>query len=197
MRHKQLYTLIIASVLPFTIKAQTYESKYKICSETLSKLTSVDSLYFVLAQKRDSCLLGVTAPYFKGTTLDNKQIELSKLKGQVVVLNFWFTRCQPCIQEMPGFNKLVKFYANKNVTFISFTYDSSSMVKKFLKQHPFDFQHVANNDVVRRDSFKLLSVWPYTIIINKEGKIMFMQFGTKGAETFHYFNEIIDKLLEL
>jgi peroxiredoxin len=74
-------------------------------------LTHVDSPYFVLARKRDSCLLGVTAPNFEATTLDNKRIELSKLKGQVVVINFWFTRCQPCIEEMPGFNKLVESYA--------------------------------------------------------------------------------------
>jgi hypothetical protein len=92
---------------------------------------------------------------------------------------------------------LVEFYANKNVTFISFTYDSSAMVQKFLKQHPFEFQNVANNDVVRRDSFKLFSVWPYTIIICKEGKIAYMQFGSKGTETFAYFSGLINKLLQM
>jgi len=197
MKQKQLYILFITFAFSLTTKAQTYETQYKICSESLSKLTYVDSLYFALAKKRDSCLLRVPAPNFQATTLDNKKIELSKLKGQVVVLNFWFTRCQPCIEEIPGFNKLVEFYANKNVTFVSFTYDSSLMVRKFLKQHPFEFKNVANNDTVRRDNFKLFGVWPYTIIISKEGKIMYMQFGSKGAETFSYFNKVIDNLLEL
>ena len=187
---------MVALVFSLTATAQAYDTQYKICSESLSKLTFVDSLYFALAQKRDSCLLGVTAPNFQVTTLDNKRIELSKLKGQVVVLNFWFTRCEPCIKEMPGFNKLVEWYANKNVTFISLTYDSSVLVREFLKRHPFKFNIVANNDEVRRNSFKLLSAWPYTIIISKEGKIAFMQFGSKGAETFAYFNGLINKLLK-
>ncbi|MEO7048552.1 MAG: TlpA disulfide reductase family protein, partial [Ferruginibacter sp.] len=191
------YILIITFAISITIKAQTYDTQYKICSEPLNKLTHVDSLYFVLAQKRDSCMLGVTAPNFEATTLDNKRIELSKLKGQVVVLNFWFTQCEPCIKEMPGFNKLVGYYANKNVTFISLTYDSSVLVQKFLKKHPFKFQNVANNDEVRRNVFKLFSVWPYTIIISKEGKIMYMKFSSEGAETFAYFNKIIDNLLKL
>ncbi|MDQ2862510.1 MAG: TlpA family protein disulfide reductase [Bacteroidota bacterium] len=195
MKQKKLFILVITFAFCLTTKAQTYHAQYKICSESLDKLPLVDSLYFALAQKRDSCLLGVAAPNFQATTLDNKKIELSKLKGQVVVLNFWFTRCQPCIEEMPGFNKLVDFYANKKVTFISFTYDSSAMVMKFLKQHPFNFNNVAGNDEVRRNSFQLFSVWPYTIIISKEGKIMYMHFGTKGAETFNYFNKFIDKLL--
>jgi peroxiredoxin len=196
MIKKQLYMLLVALVFSLTATAQAYETQYKICSESLSKLTFVDSLYFALAQKRDSCLLGVAAPNFQVTTLDNKRIELSKLKGQVVVLNFWFTRCEPCIKEMPGFNKLVELYANKNVTFISLTYDSSVLVREFLKRHPFKFNIVANNDEVRRNSFKLLSAWPYTIIINKEGKIAFIQFGSKGAETFAYFNGLINKLLK-
>jgi peroxiredoxin len=160
-------------------------------------LTHVDSLYFALAQKRDSCLLGVPASNFQATTLDGKKIELSKLKGQVVVLDFWFTRCEPCIQEIPGFNKLVELYANKNVTFISLTYDSSAMVQKFLKQHRWKFNIVANNDEIRRNNFKLFSVWPYTIIISKEGKIAYMQFGSKGTGTFAYFNKLIDNLLNL
>ncbi|MGN6341138.1 MAG: TlpA family protein disulfide reductase [Ginsengibacter sp.] len=197
MKQKQLYILIITFAFSVSARAQTYETQYKICSESLSKLTYVDSLYFALAQKRDSCLLGVKAPNFQATTLAGKRIDLSKLKGQVVVLNFWFTRCEPCIEEIPGFNKLVKFYANKKVTFVSFTYDSSVMVQKFLKQHPFEFQNVANNDEVRRNDFKLFSVWPYTVVISKEGKIMYMQFGTKGAETFSYFKTLINNLLEL
>lgn len=195
MKGKRFYILMITLAFSLTSKAQTYDTQYKICSESLSKLTYVDSLYFALAQERDSCLLGVAAPNFQATTLDNKKIELSKLKGQVVVLNFWFTRCQPCIEEIPGFNKLVEFYKGKKVTFISFTYDSSLAVRKFLTQHPFKFKTVAQNDNVRRDVFKLFSVWPYTIIISKEGKIAFMQYGSKEEDTFAYFNKVINKLL--
>lgn len=195
MKEKQFLFLIMSFLFCFSGNAQTYEEQYKICSESLSKLTTVDSLYFALLQKRDSCLVGAPAPDFQATTLDNKIIELSKLKGQVVVLNFWFTRCQPCIEEMPGLNKLVEFYASKKVAFISFTYDSTAKVMEFLKQNPFNFQIVANNDEVRRNNFKLFSAWPYTIIIGKEGKILFMKAGSEGTEAFSYFNKIIDKLL--
>lgn len=195
MKEKTLLIFITIFVFSLTTKAQNYDGQYKICSESLSKLSFVDSLYFDLAKKRDSCLLGVSASNFQATTIDNEKIELSKLKGKVVVLNFWFTGCQPCIAEMPGFNKLVETFSNKKVAFISFTYESSATVLKFLKQHPFNFKNVTDNDAVRREDFKLFSVWPYTIIISKEGKIAFMQFGTKGAEAFSFFDNIIKSLL--
>lgn len=195
MIKKQLYFLIINFAFSLSITAQTYDEQYQICSEPLGKFVEVDSLYLTEIIKRDSCMIGTPAPDFKAITLDNKKIELSKLKGKVVLLIFWFTRCQPCIKEMPGFNKLVKLYADKNVTFISFTYDSDKVVQEFLEKQPFNFNNVADNDEVRQKVFKLLSVWPYTIIIDKEGKIRFMQFGSKGAESFDYFNKIIEKLL--
>jgi len=193
--NKQLYVLIIACISFTNASAQSYDKQYAVCSETLSKLTKIDSVYFAMLQKRDSCLTGVAAPDFTATTLHNKKIELSKLQGQVVVLNFWFTRCQPCINEMPDLNKLVGLYAGKKVTFISITYDSTKTVMKFLNQHPFKFKIVAGNDTVRSSIFKLFSAWPYNIIINKEGKIMDMQLGSKGGDTFAYFNEQIKKLL--
>lgn len=137
MKIKNFFLLIIIFIFSLSSSAQTYDEQYKICSESLSKLTFVDSLYFDKAKKRDSCMLRVQAPNFKATTLENEIIELSKLKEEVIVLNFWFTGCQPCIEEMSGFNKLVDTFSNKKVTFISFTYESSATVLNFLQQHPF------------------------------------------------------------
>lgn len=117
------------------------------------------------------------------------------MKGQVVVLNFWFTGCQPCIEEIPDLNKLVDYYTGKKVTFISFTYNKSIVVKKFLTQHPFKFKIVADNDTVRRENFKLFSAWPYTIIISKKGKIVDMHLCSRVSETFAYFKEQINSLL--
>ena len=197
MIEKQLYILLAFLVIFFAGKSQTYEMQYEVCSEDLHNFTHFDSteVYFNLVKKRDSCLLGISAPDFEATTLDNKKIDFRSLKGEVILLNFWFIGCQPCREEIPGFNKLVSHYTGKNVTFISITYNSAAIVKKFLKQHPFKFATVADNDEIRRNDFKLSSIWPYTIILNKDGKIVFMQFGTKGEQAFSYFKTIIDKLL--
>ena len=205
MKKRLLGALLIFLTTYFTSKAQTYASQYEICSDSLQRFTqstfgkqfpdSLLSFYMELVKTKDSCLLGVSAPNFQATTLDNKKIESASLKGQVIVLNFWFTACPSCLTEMPGFNKLVDYYAGKKVTCISVTYDSAAEVKKFLRQHPLKFITVADDDKIRMDDFKLNGIWPYTVIINKEGKIVFMQFGTKGEQTFSYFKAIIDKLL--
>lgn len=196
MQIKQTFCLFIILIVTFSTSAQSYEKQYEICSQELKTLTNVDSVYFDLVKKRDSCLIGSSAPNFIVSTIDNEVIELSKLKGQVVVLNFWFTRCQPCIMEMPDLNKLVESYSGKKVVFISFAPEDSNTLKDFFSTHPFKFKTVANSEVIRSDHFKLFSAWPYNIVINQDGKISKMVCGSIKEETIPFYQTLIDKLLK-
>ncbi len=51
-------------------------------------------------------LLGEIAPDVSLNLLDGGTIRLADLRGQVVVLNFWATWCEPCKEEMPLFQEL-------------------------------------------------------------------------------------------
>jgi len=191
----KVYLLSFFLLFVSTTFSQQYAERYEQCSESLKGLTLVDSVYLSKAIQRDSCMLGTPAPDFRAVSIDGKEIHLSDLKGQVVMLNFWFTGCPPCVGEIPDFNKLVNKYSSKEVTFISFTYDSVSTVRKFFKKHPFKFIAVSD-DRVRRDSFRLLSAWPYTIVIDKDGIIRSMFFGTLHNKTIPYYTKLLDKLLK-
>jgi len=196
MQIKQNLCLFIILIVTLSTSAQSYEKQYEICSQELKTLTTVDSVYFDLVKKRDSCLIGSSAPDFIVSTIENEVIELSKLKGQVVVLNFWFTRCQPCIMEMPDLNKLVEFYSGKKVVFISFAPEDSNTLKNFFGTHIFKFKTVANSEVIRRDYFKLFSAWPYNIVINQDSKISKMVCGSMKEDTIPFYQTLIDELLK-
>lgn len=51
-------------------------------------------------------LTGTVAPTFKGVNLDRKARSLESLKGKTALLDFWKTRCGPCIRNMPTTEKL-------------------------------------------------------------------------------------------
>lgn len=50
--------------------------------------------------------LGASAPAFSLTTAQGRLVTLRSYRGQVLVLNFWASWCQPCIQETPSLNAL-------------------------------------------------------------------------------------------
>lgn len=200
MPTKFQFILALLTILSSTANAQTYEEQYAKCSEKLPVVDGdIDPSYFVHLKERDLCLAGSVAPNFTATSIDGKEIDLSKLKGKVVVLNFWFTRCEPCIAEMPDLNKLVDHYSSKDVAFISFSYEEETVIKAFLEKQPFKFTTVAKSEYIRRDILKLFSMWPYSVIIDREGKISKMWSGNPnrgdGTNVYNYYKEAIDNLL--
>ena len=198
MLKKRLCFLYLTFLVSCSANVQTYEKQHEKYSQPLQKLETVDSLYFSLVHIRDSSLRGFIAPNFVVSTIDDKVIELSKLKGQVVFLNFWFTQCQPCIEEMKYLNQLAELYSNKKIVFISFANDDTHILKQFISQHPFKFKLISNGDSIRKDVFKLMGLWPQNVIIDQEGKIvkLGLDLGPVTENTFQNFEKLIDNLLK-
>lgn len=118
---------------------------------------------------------GEKALDFSATDLDGNTFKLSDLKGQVVVLNFWFTKCGPCVQEMPELNKLTENFKDKKVKFLAITFNQKDIIEQFLEEKDFKFTIVPNaNDVV---SLYGVNSFPTSIVIDKEGKISAKEVG--------------------
>ena len=107
--------------------------------------------------------------------LEGNTIKLSELRGKVVVLNFWFTRCGPCIQELPNLNNLTKEFEGKNVEFLAITFNKKDLVEQFLEENSFDYKIAANaNDVITMYG---IESYPTSIVINKKGEIVLKESG--------------------
>lgn len=57
--------------------------------------------------------VGEKAPEITATLLDGTKFELSELRGEYVVLNFWGSWCGPCRAESPDLVKLQDTYSDK------------------------------------------------------------------------------------
>src|SRR6185503_11931309 len=57
-----------------------------------------------------------------------------KLKGKVVVLEFWATWCAPCIAAIPHLNELADHFKGKPVQFIAITDEQNKVIEAFLKK---------------------------------------------------------------
>ncbi len=74
----------------------------------LSPATGADQKALDELSAKTSTLLNQPAPDFSVTDMSGKKYTLAGLRGKVIVLNFWFTTCAPCIAEMPGLNAIRK-----------------------------------------------------------------------------------------
>jgi peroxiredoxin len=121
------------------------------------------------SKKALAALLDKPAPDFELKDLRGKQWSLKALRGKIVVLNFWFTSCIPCIGEMPELNKLTKIYHANNVVFLGLTFNNTEQINLFLKKRSFDYVLLPGSHEV--DEKYKISSWPTSIIIDKQGNI--------------------------
>ncbi|NJO88531.1 MAG: TlpA family protein disulfide reductase [Chloroflexia bacterium] len=165
--------LILATAILYSIN---------IFAQNKTKLTKEE--FELFAKRQDSIknaqqktLLKQQASDFEVVTIAGEQISLSELRGKVVVLNFWFTTCKPCIQEIPRLNKEFSNLENKGLIFVSLCTDSKEKVEKFLERMSLssDFKVVADAKTVA-EKYHVFS-FPCNMVIDKEGIVKYIHTG--------------------
>jgi thiol-disulfide isomerase/thioredoxin len=130
-------------------------------------------------------LVGNLAPDFELATLDGKNVKLSDLRGKAVLLNFWATYCGPCKIEMPWFVELQKEYGPNGFQIIGVAMDDASTedIAKFAKDMGVNYPILIGKDSVA-DSYGGVSVLPTTFFLDRDGKIIYREFGLQSRSVF-------------
>lgn len=128
----------------------------------------------------DSALLNKPAPKFELRDLTGKIYSLEKLKGKIVVLNFWFIACKPCVNEMPVLNRIKKKYDPAKVVFLALSLDGKAAIHAFLQTHQFDYTILPQAASVG-EKYSLYA-YPTSMVINAAGTISFVQVGGPNIE---------------
>ena len=112
------------------------------------------------------CLIALLGPHAfaqKAPTFelpgDNKSINLAKLKGKVVYLDFWASWCDPCRKSFPWMNDIHSRYDNKKFTIIAVNLDSNKKdAMKFLEKVPanFDIAYDPEGNVATKYNLKAM-----------------------------------------
>jgi thiol-disulfide isomerase/thioredoxin len=141
-------------------------------------------------------------PDFNLQTLNGTYITSQELRGKVVLLDFWDTRCGPCIKLMPHLEKLyAKYKDNPNVVILvvnagwQLIDDARSFVSKRSYDLPFAY-------MTKQESKKLkVRELPKTIVIDKQFRYRLQFVGYDGydpdkdSEPVAEYEKLIEKLL--
>ena len=136
---------------------------------------------------------------FSAVSMNGETVELSSLKGKIVVLTFWTTRCAVCHAEIPKLNRLSETYKGKNVVFLGLTTENQAKVSNYLKKNQFNFNILPDSfGVVLKYADKdnrgnIMMGFPAHFLINQNGEI---ELKTSGFDKTEQLNSGISRLLQ-
>jgi thiol-disulfide isomerase/thioredoxin len=96
-------------------------------------------------------------------------LSLEKLRGKVVLIDFWGTWCGPCVKKLPALEALHKKYRDRGLVVIGVhSEQAGDLVAEFLDKEPLSFPIAVDTG----DTAKSYAVdsWPTYFLIDKAGK---------------------------
>jgi cytochrome c biogenesis protein CcmG, thiol:disulfide interchange protein DsbE len=113
--------------------------------------------------------LGEAAPSLVLTELDGKPFDLAKLRGKVVLINYWATWCAPCKVEMPTLNAFFQRYHDQGLEIIGISVDFKGDIAKVPKAAKALAYPVALLGAITDNGFGPPEGVPLTYVIDANG----------------------------
>ncbi len=117
-------------------------------------------------------VVGDTAPEFSVTADSGRKVALPNFGGKLLVLNFWATWCQPCVEEVPSLSEFAKRFDGRGVVVLGVSVDKDE------KQYRAFLQQMRPSFLTWRDPEAKINAdygtfkYPETYIINASGKVV-------------------------
>ena len=119
---------------------------------------------------------------FKVKDTKGKDLSVGMLKGKVVLVDFWATWCETCMQEMPQIRTVYNKYHEKGFEIIGVSLDTDesqfvTTIENFKMKWPqfFDGQYFQNELAEKYN----VSAVPVTYLIDKKGVIFWKGIGSE------------------
>jgi len=124
----------------------------------------------------------------------DKKININDFKGNLLILNFWATWCEPCKEEMPSLQNLQNNSKFKNLKIlpINIGQEDKNSIRKFFSDVNIDaFEIFYDSDVKLAKKFSLRGI-PTSILINKDGYEFAKVIGSIDFEDPKFVNWLLN-----
>ena len=99
----------------------------------------------------------------------SQSADLSKLRGKVVLLNFWGSRCAPCIEELPSLMELHRRMPQVAIVAVSLDEDPESY-QRFITKNHIDLLTIRDSTQKIQTMYGTVQI-PETYVIDRQGML--------------------------
>lgn len=181
-------------ILPTVNSNSTLDTLINFIKHNYTFITEDELINTPLITKKS---VGEKFPPFAVTSIQGINYNNNSLLGKVVVIDFFYQSCLPCVKLIPELNELVKEVDTGKMIVIGVDHrlDDTLNMKDFIKRYNIQYPIICGVDGELLYSFSNNTLFPHTVVLNKEGEIAYFSEGyTKGI--FKKLKEAVLKELE-
>jgi thiol-disulfide isomerase/thioredoxin len=117
-------------------------------------------------------------------------VQLSKLRGQVVMINFWASWCGPCRQEFPLLDQMYRKYAPMGFTLLGVNVEPEMTdAEGFLAKVPVSFPIVMDRENAVSKAYGV-NAMPSTVLVDRQGNVRWLHRGYKPGDENAYLDQV-------
>ncbi len=126
------------------------------------------------------------AATFRLRALDGERLDLDELRARgPVVLDFWATWCEPCVQALPELEQVRRRWQERGVTVIGVSIDgprNQARVRPFAARLGLEYAILFDADGSLQRDYQITAV-PTTVVVDTAGHVAYTSEGWWPGET--------------
>ena len=125
---------------------------------------------------------GTRAPEIRATDLDGNRFQLSRMRGKVVVVDFWASWCEPCGDAMPVLDRLYQRYKEHGLVVVGVNVDREERnARQFLRRTRVSFPIVRDGEHGFASRYSPPTM-PSTYVIDRRGVVRHVHAGFRSGD---------------
>jgi peroxiredoxin len=144
--------------------------------------------YFKGMGTKNKDKIGIKAPDWTLPMIQGDSIQLSKIKSNLVLLEFWFPYCTGCVQAIPELNKIHENYKDKGLEIygIEFTKKSEKILIDYIEKQKIEYPTLLMGEKIAKEYG--VYVAPTFFLIDKKGIIIYASVGLNKQQLIKKIN---------
>jgi thiol-disulfide isomerase/thioredoxin len=156
--------------------------KWTVTVHKISERKSTPVAATATAARSRSKLIGREAPGFNLRTSGGTAVELSALRGRVVVLIFWATWCGPCVEEIPFLEKMQSELGGSDTLLLGVNDESETVVRAWMKEYGRSFETTVDGKTAVQAYG--VEARPDIVVVGKDGTVVDELVGWRKESQF-------------